>query len=76
MKGTLDTQYKRALDMLVKHEDKLRSIEVVLLKEETLSAEEFIDLFEGKTSAEAIEVKRKSKKKVIAPVEGVEEKGV
>ncbi len=76
VKTTLDAQYKRAMDMLVKHEDKLRSIEVVLMKEETLSAEEFIELFEGKTSAEAIETKRKTKKKVIAPVEGAEEKSL
>jgi len=76
-KKTLDAQYKRAMDMLVKHEDKLRSIEVVRMKEETLSAEEFIDLFEGKTSAEAIETKRKSKKKAAPVIEAeTEEKGV
>jgi len=76
VKKTLDAQYKRAMEMLVKHEDKLRSIEVVLMKEETLSAEEFIDLFEGKTSAEAIETKRKTRKKVVAPVEETEEKSL
>jgi len=65
VKTTLDTQYARAMDMLKTHEDKLRSITVVLLKEETLSAEEFIELFEGKTSAEAIETKRKTRKKPV-----------
>jgi len=75
VKTTLDTQYARAMDMLKKHEGKLREIEQILLKQETLSAEEFIELFEGKTTEAAIETKRKTKKKV-ASVEESEEKDI
>jgi cell division protease FtsH len=45
----ISEQYKRALDILKKHEDKLKEIAVVLLKQETMSVEEFTELFEGKT---------------------------
>jgi cell division protease FtsH len=48
VKGTLDEQYKRAYAMLTKHEKKLHEITKVLLKKETLSVEEFIDIFEDK----------------------------
>ncbi len=45
-------QYKRALDILRKHEKKLKEITEVLLKQETMSVEEFTALFDGKPLAE------------------------
>ncbi len=41
-------QYKRAIDILRKHEKKLREITEVLLQKETISVEEFTELFDGK----------------------------
>lgn len=41
-------QYKRAYEILKKHEGKLRELTTVLLKQETMSVEEFVALFEGK----------------------------
>lgn len=48
VRDTISEQYKRALDILKKHEKKLRDITVELLKQETMSVEEFIALFEDK----------------------------
>lgn len=48
VRTTINAQYKRALDMLKKHEKKLHAIAEVLLKQETMSVEEFIAHFEGK----------------------------
>jgi cell division protease FtsH len=45
---TITEQYKRALDILKKHEAKLKELAVVLLKQETMSVDEFTALFEGK----------------------------
>jgi cell division protease FtsH len=46
---TLNGQYDRALGMLKKHQKKLEEIAKVLLEKETLSVEEFLGYFEGKT---------------------------
>ena len=48
VRDTITEQYKRALDILKKHEKKLRDITAELLKQETMSVEEFIALFEDK----------------------------
>ncbi len=52
-------QYKRALDILRKHEKKLKEITEVLLKQETMSVEEFTALFDGKPLKEAKKVAKK-----------------
>lgn len=44
----INEQYKRAFDILKKHEGKLKELAVELLKQETMSVEEFVALFEGK----------------------------
>jgi cell division protease FtsH len=48
VRETINSQYDRALDMLKKHEQKLHEIAKILLKKETLSVEEFTEMFEGK----------------------------
>ncbi len=44
----INEQYKRAFDILKKHEKKLKELAEVLLKQETMSVDEFTALFEGK----------------------------
>ncbi|HVW66611.1 MAG TPA: ATP-dependent zinc metalloprotease FtsH [Candidatus Peribacteraceae bacterium] len=60
-KQTLDTQYKRAVDLLKKHEKKLHELAVILLKQETMTVEEFIAIFEDKPIAKKIEKREKVK---------------
>jgi cell division protease FtsH len=48
VKKTLEKQYERALEILRKHQKKLDELSVVLLERETLSVEEFLEIFEGK----------------------------
>ena len=66
VKGTLDEQYKRAHGLLVKHEKKLHEITKVLLKKETLSVEEFIDIFEDKPVGTTKKKKAEAKEKEAA----------
>jgi cell division protease FtsH len=54
VRDTINEQYKRALDMLKKHEKKLEEITRVLLEKETMSVEEFVELFDGKAAAKKI----------------------
>jgi cell division protease FtsH len=48
VRDTINEQYKRAIDFLKKHEKKLHEITQELLKQETMSVEEFLAIFEGK----------------------------
>jgi ATP-dependent Zn protease len=45
---TIEKQYVRALDILKKHKAKLDQLAKILLKQETMSIEEFVEIFEGK----------------------------
>jgi cell division protease FtsH len=63
----LDEQYVRAKGMLLQHRTKLDELAQVLLKEETMSVEEFLEVFEGEKAVEREKVKRAK--------QGVEEKG-
>lgn len=45
VRSTLDSEYQRALGMLKKHEKKLHSLSETLLKEETMTIEEFEEGF-------------------------------
>lgn len=49
----IETQYARALELLKKHRKKLDEIVEMLLKTETMSVEEFLEIFEGKKAAPA-----------------------
>jgi cell division protease FtsH len=46
--ATIQSQYERSLEFLKKHKKKLEELAQVLLKKETMSIEEFTDIFEGK----------------------------
>lgn len=50
---TVNEQYARAIGLLKKHKDKLEMLVIVLLKKETMSVEEFTEIFEGKLQPEA-----------------------
>ncbi len=56
VRATIEEQYKRAKEMLKKHKTKLEEITTLLLKKETLSVEEFLDVFEGRKKAADVEV--------------------
>jgi cell division protease FtsH len=49
---TIQEQYERAIGLLRKHKSKMDALSVVLLKKETLSIEEFTEIFEGKLPPE------------------------
>lgn len=70
VRTTINEQYKRALDMLKKHEKKLHEIAVELLKQETMSVEEFVALFEDKP----VPPKEKKGKKVVLDAEASDKK--
>ena len=48
VRKTLEEQYQRALVMLKKHRKKLDQLAKIILKEETMSIEDFVKHFEGK----------------------------
>ena len=48
VRTTIDTQYKKALAHLKKHKKKLVELTEQLLADETMSREEFIEMFNGK----------------------------
>ena len=48
VKKTIDTQYDRALAILKKHKKPLEELAKILLKKETMSDSEFVEIFEGK----------------------------
>lgn len=50
VRDTIQQQYKRAMTILKKYKTKLDSLATVLLKTETMTEEEFVELFEGKKS--------------------------
>ena len=47
----INEQYERALGYLKKHKEKLETLSKMLLKKETMSVEEFEEIFEGKQAA-------------------------
>lgn len=47
VRTTIATQYKRAKEMLTKHRKKLDELSEKLLKVETMSIEEFLEIFDG-----------------------------
>jgi cell division protease FtsH len=51
VENTISEQYTRALEMLRKHRAKLDELAVILLKKETMTVEEFTEIFEGKKKA-------------------------
>ncbi len=48
VKKTLQDQYERAVEFLQQHESKLESLAKVLMKKETMTVDEFLDIFEGR----------------------------
>ncbi|MCH8069483.1 MAG: response regulator [Candidatus Marinimicrobia bacterium] len=52
VRDTLDIQLKRAMGMLKKHEKKLHALAKVLLKQESMTVEEFKEIFEEKKKRE------------------------
>jgi cell division protease FtsH len=48
VKQTIQQQYERALAFLKQHRDKLELLSKVLLKKETMTVEEFTEIFEGR----------------------------
>lgn len=52
---TIQEQYARALGMLKKHEKVLHVLAKMLLKQETMSVEEFLEVFEGKKTEKEVE---------------------
>ncbi|PIR49753.1 cell division protein FtsH, partial [Candidatus Peregrinibacteria bacterium CG10_big_fil_rev_8_21_14_0_10_54_7] len=52
VRETIQGQYKRAKDMVAKHQKKLDELAAVLLKKETMSLEEFLEIFEGESGKE------------------------
>ncbi len=66
VKTTLDEQYKRAAALLKQHEKKLHEITAVLLKKETMSVEEFIDIFEDKPVGTTKKKKAEAKEKEVS----------
>lgn len=61
VRDVISDQYKRALDLLKKHEKKLIDITAVLLQKETMSVEEFVELFDGKAAAKKVAKKAAGK---------------
>ncbi|MBI5794425.1 ATP-dependent zinc metalloprotease FtsH [Candidatus Uhrbacteria bacterium] len=49
VRTVIEEQYKRAAGFLKEHHEKLKVLALVLLKKETMSIEEFTDIFEGRT---------------------------
>ncbi|MDD5040997.1 MAG: ATP-dependent zinc metalloprotease FtsH [Candidatus Peribacteraceae bacterium] len=48
VKKTIQFQYERALGFLTQHRDKMELLSKVLLKKETMTVEEFTEIFEGR----------------------------
>ncbi|MDP6561936.1 MAG: ATP-dependent zinc metalloprotease FtsH, partial [Candidatus Peribacteraceae bacterium] len=53
VRETINKQYTRALGMLKKHKAKLDKLTKILLKTETMSEEEFVEIFTGKKPKKA-----------------------
>ncbi len=50
VKETIDTQSDRAVEILTKHEAKLKELAAILLKKETMSLDEFLEVFDGSST--------------------------
>ena len=55
VRDVIAEQYKRAEAFLKEHHEKLKVLALVLLKKETMSIEEFTDIFEGRTEPVIVE---------------------
>ena len=52
VRAIIAEQYERAKGYITKFKEKLEQLHAILLKKETMTVEEFIEIFEGKKSAE------------------------
>ncbi len=62
---TVHEQYERAKGMLAKYRKKLDDVTEILLQKETMSVEEFLEIFEGKPAVKAAKEKEKAKKEIV-----------
>ncbi len=51
VKKTLRSELERAKNLVEKHRDKMDELAVVLMKKETMTLEEFVEIFDGKKTA-------------------------
>ncbi len=51
VRKTIETQYERAVGFLKKHRTKLDELAKILLRQETMTVEEFVEVFDEKASA-------------------------
>ncbi len=58
---TIDHEYERAKGILQEHLPKMHVLAKVLLQQETLSVEEFVELFEGKKTPEEMQAEKAAK---------------
>ncbi len=72
VRKTLADQYDRAKDFLIKHRAKLDELAKLLLTEETMTVERFLEVFEGEKAKER-EAKKKEKIEAPEPEEEEEE---
>jgi len=70
---TIGEQYKRALSFLGTHRPKIDLLVKVLLKKETMSVDEFLDIFEGRVEPKIEEVEESNES--IESIEGNEGQG-
>jgi cell division protease FtsH len=64
VRETIETQYERAVGIIKKYKPQIEELARILLRQETMSVEEFVEIFDGKKPAEVAEKKEEKKKKV------------
>jgi cell division protease FtsH len=65
VRKTVAEQYERAKGFLMKHRKKLDEVVEDLMKKETMSVEEFLEIFEGKAVAKTAKKKDEAKAEVV-----------
>ncbi len=65
VRTTVREQYERAKGMLLKNRKKLDEVVELLMKKETVSVEEFLEIFEGKPMAKVAKKKEEAKKEQV-----------
>ncbi len=65
IKAIVDSCYEKAKQILVEHDNELENVAKALLELETLDAEQFKDIFEGKFTPEELVAKAEDKHKAI-----------
>jgi len=65
VKHSIEEQYGRAMGMLKQHRSKLDELAQILLKDETMTIEEFLKIFEGKKRAEEAIEKEAEKRNAV-----------